>query len=112
MLSLEEVEPSCDKNTSLDKNPNIILLDSAREQQKKNYYKLLNWISKEDNEFVYLETFSSVQDVLGLLDVIRTAENPILITFFVGNTKHGLVTISLSRVKVDMQHLLFCMFQA
>ena len=102
----------------------VFLTDEiTEEEQDENYAtaaddyskfaELLEWISGEGGEFVYVETFSNIKEVLMLVDVIGRWKKPIVTTILVRDNAHcNCVTVSLSSAQVDVQCLLFCMFQA
>ena len=83
-----------------------------QQQIELRFYELLHWISQEGEEFVHIESFSDLKDVFTLLDVVGKSQNPVLTTILIRENEPGLVNVSLSSVKVDVQCSLFCMFQA
>ncbi|KAL9959381.1 hypothetical protein ACROYT_G032703, partial [Oculina patagonica] len=83
-----------------------------QQQQHDNFTELLEWISQEGEEFVHIESFSNLRDVFNLLDVIGCCPKPLLMTILIRENEPNIVTVSLSSVKVGVQCLLFCMFQA
>ena len=87
-------------------------LQQQQQQQHEHFTKLLQWISQEGEEFVHIESFSDLREVFNLLDIIGTCQNPVLTTILISESEPNLVTVSLSSVKVGVQCLLFCMFQA
>lgn len=81
------------------------------QQHQQQLCELLRWISQEGEEFVHIDTFTNAKDVFTLLDAIAASQKPVLTTILIRETEPNLITMSLSGVKVDMQCLMFCMFQ-
>ena len=81
-----------------------------RQQQQQFFIQLLRWITLEGDEFVHIETFSDLEDVFLLLDVIAKLRNPLLTTVLISEPDPHLITVSTSSVHVDVDCLLFCMF--
>ncbi|CAH3028639.1 unnamed protein product, partial [Porites evermanni] len=81
-----------------------------RRQQQQFFIQLLRWITLEGDEFVHIETFSDLEDVFLLLDVIAKLRNPLLTTVLISEPDPHLITVSTSSVHVDVECLLFCMF--
>ena len=81
-----------------------------RQQQQQFFIQLLRWITLEGDEFVHIETFSDLEDVFLLLDVIAKLRNPLLTTVLISEPDPHLITVSTSSVHVDVECLLFCMF--
>ena len=81
-----------------------------RQQQQQFFIQLLRWITLEGDEFVHIETFSDLEDVFLLLDVIAKLRNPLLTTVLISEPDPQLITVSTSSVHVDVECLLFCMF--
>ena len=84
----------------------------TEQEQQQRFSELLQWISQEGEEFVHIESFSDVEDVFTLLDVVVKSQNPVLTTILFRENEPTLVNVSLSSVKVNVQCSLFCMFQA
>ncbi|XP_073228630.1 uncharacterized protein [Porites lutea] len=81
-----------------------------RQQQQQFFIQLLRWITLEGDEFVHIETFSDLEDVFLLLDIIAKLRNPLLTTVLISEPDPHLITVSTSSVHVDVDCLLFCMF--
>ena len=81
-----------------------------RQQQQQFFKQLLRWITLEGDEFVHIETFSDLEDVFLLLDIIAKLRNPLLTTVLISEPDPHLITVSTSSVHVDVECLLFCMF--
>lgn len=81
-----------------------------RQQQQQLFIQLLRWITLEGDEFVHIETFSDLEDVFLLLDIIAKLRNPLLTTVLISEPDPHLITVSTSSVHVDVECLLFCMF--
>ena len=81
-----------------------------RQQQQQFFIQLLRWITLEGDEFVHIETFSDLEDVFLLLDIIAKLRNPLLTTVLISEPDPHLITVSTSSVHVDVECLLFCMF--
>lgn len=79
-------------------------------QQQQFFIQLLRWITLEGDEFVHIETFSDLEDVFLLLDIIAKLRNPLLTTELISEPDPHLITVSTSSVHVDVDCLLFCMF--
>ena len=81
-----------------------------RQQQQQFFIQLLRWITLEGDEFVHIETFSDLEDVFLLLDIIAKLRNPLLTTVLISEPDPHLITVSTSNAHVDVECLLFCMF--
>lgn len=81
-----------------------------QQQQQQFFIQLLRWITLEGDEFVHIETFSDLEDVFLLLDIIAKLRNPLLTTVLISEPDPHLITVSTSSVHVDVECLLFCMF--
>ncbi|CAH3151043.1 unnamed protein product [Porites lobata] len=91
-------------------NKNEFQKQQHRQQQQQFFIQLLRWITLEGDEFVHIETFSDLEDVFLLLDIIAKLRNPLLTTVLISEPDPHLITVSTSSVHVDVECLLFCMF--
>ena len=89
---------------------NSIRSEESDRQRQKHFKDIILWVTGAGQDSVYIETYSDISDLVLLVDVIRTINSPVLITL--SARRCGPLTISLSSVALDMQCLLFCMFQA
>ena len=105
-----------DSCTAEDSSKEIILNPKDPKQQKQlqqgltHFMELLQWISQEGDEFVYIESLRDSNDVFILLDAIGRCQNPVLINILICDNEPNKITVSLSNVTVSLQSLLFCMF--
>lgn len=105
-----------DSCTAEDSSKEIILNQKDPKQQKQlqqgltHFMELLQWISQEGDEFVYIESLRDSNDVFILLDAIGKCRNPVLINILICDNEPNKITVSLSNVTVSLQSLLFCMF--
>lgn len=105
------------KNFSVNSGPGTEKLsrsevDGKGIQDHKYFSELLHWICKEGEDFVLIETIPDLNKVFTLLNVISRSRKPVLTTLLIPDAESNMVSVSLSSVVVDLQCLLFCMFQA
>ena len=87
-----------------------VVRDAKKDKQRqKEFEDIILWLTGAGDDCVYIETLCDIYETEMLICVIRLINKPILITL---STKaKGQLTVSLSSVSLDMQFLVFCMFQ-
>lgn len=106
----DEFELTYLREASPENSTNKTEIQNQRHRQQQFFIQLLRWITLEGDEFVHIETFSDLEDVFLLLDVIAKLRNPLLTTVLISEPDPHLITVSTSSVHVDVECLLFCMF--
>ena len=103
---------SCNEEETPIQNASKKNTEVRNQQRQQRFWELLQWITREGKEFVHTETYLDLKEVFTLLDVIASSRNPLLITILIRETEPNLITVSISSVNVELESLLFCMFQA
>lgn len=106
----DEFELTYLREASPENSTNKTEIQNQRHRQQQFFIQLLRWITLEGDEFVHIETFSDLEDVFLLLDVIAKLRNPLLTTVLISEPDPHLITVSTSSVHVDVECLVFCMF--
>ena len=109
MTSLEDVSVNRGPGTEKFSGSEV---DGKSIQDHTYFSELLHWICKEGEDFVLIETIPDLNKVFTLLNVISRSRKPVLTTLLMPDAESNMVSVSLSSVVVDLQCLLFCMFQA
>lgn len=109
MTSLEDVSGNRGPGTEKFSRSEV---DGKSIQDHTYFSELLHWICKEGEDFVLIETIPDLNKVFTLLNVISRSRKPVLTTLLIPDAESNMVSVSLSSVVVDLQCLLFCMFQA
>lgn len=118
VLRTDEFEMTSMKNVSngeesgIEKSPKDKVDGKNPQELLKHFSELLRWISEEGNDYVCVETVPDLNTVFNLFKVISRSRQPVLTTLLISDAEPNLVSVCLSSVVVDLQCLLFCMFQS
>ena len=87
----------------------LIQEGSSKESElRRKLEKEVLWTMEEGDEFVCMETFTEVNEALILLDVLKKYNVPSIVSFL-ARREDG-VAISYSRIQIDLDCLVFCLF--
>ena len=79
-------------------------------EMRKTFEKQVHWIMGEGEEFVTMECFTHYTDALILLDVLKRYNVPSVVSFLARRDEP--IAVTFSKIKIDLDCLMFCLFQA
>ena len=77
---------------------------------RRTLEKQVSWLLSEGEDFVAMETFIDYQDALILIDVLKEHNVPLVVSFLARRDEP--IAITFSKIKVGLDCLMFCLFQA